>query len=766
MSSQIIGFSLTALLATIGFSPFGVRAATFDIPVSPDDRIIFNDGAARPENDLNARVGLGFNGFSSSVYVLPFQLPALPPGERVVAAKLVLNLEGWSNFSSVLQNLDLYGINGIGTSSEPDYSGIYIDGAAPVSNPNAMLLQNDLLTAASISSTAATGQTNPVVSGDFAPFVQNLYDGGASAGSYVYLVLTHDAAIFLQRYYLLSSSNSTTFAVPRLSLTTKYVGNSYYLDSAIGNDTAVGTEAAPWKTFARAQHSLQPGDSLYCSGTLGRINMTSASPKGTADRWIAYKPWEGRPVPYATALVFDGIKADRYLTFQGFRFAPGEVDSASYTENNAIYLAGGWYITFDDCDIEGARLAITPGAVDPASGFAPYTPVAPYPPPAVTAGTPGDASYITIKNCRIKYSAIGISVTENPAYTTKRARNWVIIDNDIEEASEDGIRLASQGGGSSYIARNYIYNQNFYRYPFNWGGQPSSAGAWNGRKWQKITQAGTDASAIFYKLEPMTDGRMKFYVLANDKDHLPARNTTGRWVLDSDPTVYFDPLTVDGNPTTGDNAHTDGIAVMGPSQDVMWDANAVEVSKYGGAGMKIENLGGHPKNHTFQNNLFYAMPAINPALGAYLLNIAGGDNCVFKQNTIFAGSNSPLARAIRFNDTTGTGFGSLYFYNNIISGGGASNTGSTNIAVSDYNLWISTPQPSFQLGAHDVILPARSTYLAVKFADAPAGDLHLQSTSPARNIGSISASTSTPTDADGLPRVGLPDVGAFEEQTP
>lgn len=546
----------------------------------------------------------------------------------------------------------------------------------------------------------------------------------------------------------------------------EYVGYSYYVDSQLGDDAAAGTATAPWKTFARAQQAVQPGDSVYCSGSLGRIDMTIASPKGTSDRWITYKKWEGRAVPHASALVFNGAKADRYLIFQGFTFAPGEVASASYTENNAVYLAGGWYVTLDDCDIEGARLAITPGAVDPSVGFAPYTPVAPYPPPAVTAGTPGDASFITIKNCRIKYCAIGISVTENPAYTTKQARNWVITDNDIEEASEDGIRFASKGGSSSYIARNYIFNQTFYRYPFNWAGQPSFAGAWAGRQWQKVTQDGTGASAIFYKLEPVSDGRLRFYVLADDKDHLPARNTTGRWVLDSDPTVYFDPLTVDGLPTTGDNAHTDGIAVMGPSENVMWENNAIEVSKYGGAAMKMENLGGHPLNHTFQNNLFYAMPALNPALGAFLLNIAGGNNCVFKQNTIFAGSNSPLARALRFNDTTGTGFGTLYFYNNIIGGGGVSNTGAVNIAISDNNLYLNTPQPSFQRGPNDVVLPARSTYLAAKFVDAPAGDLHLQPTSPARNIGSPSSIATTPTDADGQSRVGSPDAGAFEEQTP
>ena len=39
-----------------------------------------------------------------------------------------------------------------------------------------------------------------------------------------------------------------------------------FVDAAKGNDTAAGTEAAPWKTLAHALRQLKPGDTLYLRG--------------------------------------------------------------------------------------------------------------------------------------------------------------------------------------------------------------------------------------------------------------------------------------------------------------------------------------------------------------------------------------------------------------------------------------------------------------------------------------------------------------------
>ena len=542
----------------------------------------------------------------------------------------------------------------------------------------------------------------------------------------------------------------------------------YYLDGTAGNDSGCGSAADPWKSFDRAQQTLQSGNTLYCTGELGWIGMTTNSPVGTATDWITYAAWPERSQPHVKSLVFDGNQKDRYLRFEGILFSPGEVDVASYTTNNAVYLQGASYVTFEDCDIEGPQLAIPEGAIDPALGFFPYTPLSPFAPPALTAGHPGDASYITVTGCRIRKSCIGIAVARNPAYTNKLAHHWTVTGNDIDDATEDGIRFGAGGASDSYFAGNYIHNQNMYRHPFNWAGYESSPGVWSNHPWAKVTQEGTGASAIFYQMSSLTDGRKRFYILADDKNYLPSRATTNRWVLDSDSSVWFQGQYTNGAPSTGDNAHTDGISVMGPTKNVLFERNSIEVSPYGGAAMKLEYINGHPENFIFQNNLFYALPYYPGNVGAALLNLAGGRNVLFKHNVIFAGTYSgtggavPLARAIRFIDEGG--FDGIYFYNNIIGGGGSLATGEAGVATSDCNLWLSEPLPSVATGSHDVILPARSTWENAGFINAAAGDLRIGADSPARDIGSDHPDRTVPTDFSGSPRAGRPDAGAYEVQ--
>jgi hypothetical protein len=541
---------------------------------------------------------------------------------------------------------------------------------------------------------------------------------------------------------------------------------SFYLDADKGSDAAAGNAAEPWKSFARAQKTLKPGDTLFCTGKLGVISMTHDMSAGTETQWISYEKWPEHPQPHISALVFDGKPRDWFLRFKGILFSPGEVDSASYSENNAVYLQGGSHLTFEDCDIEGAQLAIPPGVIDPALGFSPYTPMSPFPPPALTAGSPGDASHITITKCRIRKCCIGIFAGRNPSYKDKLVRKWTITDNDIDDATEDGLRMGAGGGSDSLVARNFIHNQNVYRQPFNWAGKESSPGVWEKHKWGKVTQEGTGSSGVFYQMLPVADGRQRIYILADDKNHLPARNTTAKWVLDADPSVFFEPRDEAGKPVTGDSAHTDSIAVMGPTENVVFEQNTIEVSPYGGAAIKLENIKGHPTNFIFQNNLIYALPYHPSNKGAALINLAGGSNVVFRHNTIFAGVDAPLARTLRFNDLAGEGFDGIFFYNNIIGGGGMSNRDAVGVAVSDYNLWLSQPKPAFKSGPHDVILPGRSTYAAAKFFDPRTGNFRLDPASPARNIGSSAHTHTVPLDFDGNTRVGPPDAGAFEEQTP
>jgi len=81
---------------------------------------------------------------------------------------------------------------------------------------------------------------------------------------------------------------------------------TYFL-ATDGNDTANGSVQAPWRTFTRAQQSLQPGDRLYIRGgkyviTAGQntcasqtdvVNAITLSKSGTADKPIQYWAYTG-----------------------------------------------------------------------------------------------------------------------------------------------------------------------------------------------------------------------------------------------------------------------------------------------------------------------------------------------------------------------------------------------------------------------------------------------------------------------------------------
>lgn len=542
--------------------------------------------------------------------------------------------------------------------------------------------------------------------------------------------------------------------IPAPAQTDTAGAKTYYLDATNGLDAGDGSQAKPWKSFGQAQTALRPGDTLCCTGELGLIKMGQGDPTGTPEQWITYRNWEGKEMPLIKALVFDGIRKDRFLLFQNIRFSPGEVDAAGYNENNTIYLGGAWHVAFDGCDIEGCKLRIPEGAIDPALGFAPYTPVNPQHVPAITAGNPGDASHITIRKCRIRYSGIAIGIMENPRRPEKQARHWTIVDNEITDASEDGIRFGGRGGSNSLVARNFIHDQVLYRSGFFWRGKASpSIEAWQKHKWAPVTQDETGAKGVFYQTLDVK-GTMQFYILASDRNHLPTRKSTTAWRLDSDREVFFQPN------GTGDNTHTDGVAIQGPSENVIFEGNRIEGSSYGGGLLKLENIGGHPKNFLFRNNLFYAKD--NPG-GASLFILAGGSNCVFVHNTIYTGPNGKLPGGIRFNDLAGEGFDGIYFYNNIISGGGVSNRNEVNLGYSDYNLWLSPPLPGFRKGEHDVVLPGGKND-AARFVDAAAGDLRLLPDSPAAGIGSPAHATEV--DLDRVPRSNPPDAGAYEIKVP
>lgn len=847
---RILAFVCLALGGILGASPAG--AATITVPIEVSDQDLLSDGTARFVGSPSSRVGLGYGGTTPSVSVMPFKFPSLPAGQRVTSATLSINIEGWNNLSGApLRNIDLYGIGIVSSSNFANHpEDYYVDGVAPGSNPDAHLLQDNFVTPADIAGLSGTGTTLPKSSTNFGWFIQALYDGGAQPGEYGFLTLTHDTALTLMRYYTFTSANGTTLPKPVITLVTGNVGRNYYLDAALGSDANPGSELSPWKTFGRAQPQIQPGDTLYCTGELGLIDMYSSTNvpsgkiafrAGTAEKPVSYRAWAGKSQPHVSQLVFHGSTysndaVDAYLSFEKFLFSPGKVASADYDENNAINLKGASHVTFTDCDIEGASLDVPAGAlahVPLADRFTPYTPISEttrQSNPAITAGTPGNASHIRIQNCRIRNCGIGIMVADNESYYPpyrypQQSHHWEIWDNDISTASEDGIRFAGGNAGAySTVLGNRIHDQNYCKSALAWYGYMYRNGnrdltAFDGKKWKRVQQLkrnGTLQTGIVYftRLDDAADGYSQIYILADSRETPAIRSENNPWVLIEDPNIEFRPLYQDGtanegNAANGDSSHTDAISVMGQMTGGVFGENEIAISEWGGGGLKLENLPlsngtipRHPTDILFRNNLFYSPKT--PINGGATIIIAGGKNCWFVNNTIFSGLKfNPITNvftacdtSIRFSVRDGHGVKKMtteadpegmgvHFLNNIIGLAGLTNAKNTDpeygqrVASSDHNLWVLAPQTGttaagvgMSASSSDNVPGASSSRHAalarVKFVDFATNDLRLNSDSPAINLGASSFGTvEIPADdINGDARTGNPDAGAFEAVAP
>lgn len=514
---------------------------------------------------------------------------------------------------------------------------------------------------------------------------------------------------------------------------------NFYLDPAATTGRESGEDASPWKSWARAQESLQPGDTLYCSGELGIIRMKAGDPVGTRDRPIRYSQWEGKPRASVRSLIFDGSGRDVYLIFNGLTFDPGYVDNADFTTNVAVNLDGSRHVAFDRCHFEGPKLAGGTG------DFSPYcvnSVVAN--PPTLTAGNPANASHVTIENSRFGYSSVAIRIAEDPR-TGKSAREWVIRDNDFEEAAEDFILLA--GGSQSLVSGNRFSKQTAPRSPYDWPG--TASGDWNGRQFAPVTQDGTGASGIFYRMT--RNGR--FMILADSREHLPTRNSTGVWRLDADPRgVFFTPS------GTGDNTHTDIIALMGAgARDITIENNYMEVGMHGAQALKIDAHGGSPENNVIQNNIMLGVDRVDQA---YLVIFEGGKNCLVRHNLIWAmDRNGSLC--VRVNEIKTIGEQKILLSGNIIG----ALVKSRGTVETDHNCFMRQPV-DVALDPTDIVVhgvegvgmeDSKNRIFALK-----RGSVCIDKGNPSPEPGKGGKYCRQGFDYSGKPRDPLPDIGPFE----
>lgn len=132
---------------------------------------------------------------------------------------------------------------------------------------------------------------------------------------------------------------------------------TYFL-ATDGSDTADGSVQTPWKTFTRAQQSLQPGDRLYIRGgkyviTTGQnscasqtdvVNAITLSKSGTADKPIQYWAYTGETPVFDFSQMKDDCRVKGFNVVANWIYMKGLEITGVPQNNNLNHESWGVWI--------------------------------------------------------------------------------------------------------------------------------------------------------------------------------------------------------------------------------------------------------------------------------------------------------------------------------------------------------------------------------------------------------------------------------------
>ncbi len=141
---------------------------------------------------------------------------------------------------------------------------------------------------------------------------------------------------------------------------------TYYLSEITGLDTNSGTSQLPWKTLAKAQSTVQQGDTvLLRNGNYGVFTSNVGSVKNT--NWINYMAEIGQNAVRFDRIVVNGTNADAYLNFENIDIHyPAWSAGTSFsfgTEPNMADFIGVNFVRFKKCKFHGDNQYETGGAI-------------------------------------------------------------------------------------------------------------------------------------------------------------------------------------------------------------------------------------------------------------------------------------------------------------------------------------------------------------------------------------------------------------------
>jgi len=527
---------------------------------------------------------------------------------------------------------------------------------------------------------------------------------------------------------------------------------TYYVDADSGSDsTGNGSEGAPYKTLGKVQEVVAPGDTVYCKGSFGSFNVTTSWTPGDADHYITYKQWPGF-VPDCNHIHFVNSVTmfNAYWKFEGWTFDKGVVAEPTitllYDDGITVSIEKFGYIQFANSDFKGIRFNL--GAT---GDFYPY--MAGGLGTAIPALGPHANAYlsdhITVSDCNFSYCAQGMRV---------QGTNWLITNCTFgPHITGDGLILLDKANDCT-IQDSYFYDVSAYYGGYVWDGSP--VGDLSSHVEETVTYYNTSnqpiASAFFGGLKQAgtyPDDPNRIVVFPDDKNAIPIRSWTGgKWVLDSDPSIYFQT-----NNLPGDNNHGDLIegACGGVDGDgnpwTMGHPNIIQRNHLNAEGLTQGIKMEYGAYYIFRNNIC----SRRTYTGAPIIQMpqaTNGEQLVYGNTVI---DKSAFVHGISASHE------SIHLFNNIISGG-------SNVIplTAGNNIWLSAMSeiPAGLRGANDIY--GVSPYDL--FVDYDNDDFRLKPSAVAIDYADPDYTDWTDyTGVAGIRKAGSnPDAGCYEYQGP
>jgi len=156
--------------------------------------------------------------------------------------------------------------------------------------------------------------------------------------------------------------HTTNVTAALLALAAAHAGAATYYVAPNGSDGAAGTQAAPWKTFAKAQDVATPGDTVYfrsgtysytkglnaCAGTTDVVNAITLNKSGSEGRPIRYWAYPGEKPVFDFAPMKDNCRVKAFnvtaswLHLKGLEIkgAPQQPGNLQNNESWGIWIKG------------------------------------------------------------------------------------------------------------------------------------------------------------------------------------------------------------------------------------------------------------------------------------------------------------------------------------------------------------------------------------------------------------------------------------------